>query len=233
MSTIALTPTTVAARDFHAQFRRHIRAGAVALILAGIASALVPLGTSGVPTNPAQNIAFAIGANSWGWRIGMMLALVYQASLVLGTLALYVQLSQTRAERWAFAGLVVTVGCTMLFVPMMGFAAFVVPAVGVLIEVGQADAVAVMDQTFREPFAVVPFLGGIFVNLGLILNGVAVWRSSTLSKWAGLLLIGGGVLGVPAFLDVPQFQLVAPIVTGAALIVVGVSLWKQSVTTLE
>lgn len=233
MSTIALTPTTVAARDSHARFRSHIRAGAVALILAGIASALVPLGTSGVPTNPAQNVAFAIGANSWGWRVSMMLALVYQASLVLGSLALYVHLSQTRAERWAFAGLVITVGCTMLFVPMMGFAAFVVPAIGALIEAGQADAVAVMDQTFREPFAVFPFLGGIFVNLGLIFNGVAVRRSGTLPKWAGLLLIGGGVLGVPAFLDVPQFQLVAPIVTGAALIAIGVSLWKQSVTTLE
>jgi hypothetical protein len=205
-----------------------MRAGAVALILAGIAYMLVPLGTTGVPTKPEQNVAFAIGANSWGWRVGMMLALVYQASLVLGSLALYAHLSQTRAERWGFAGLVVTVGCTMLFMPMIGFAAFVVPAVGALIDAGHTDAVAVMDQTFREPFAVLPFLGGMFVNLGLILNGVAVWRSSTFPKWAGLLLISGGVLGVPAFLDVPQAQLVAPLVGGSALIWIGASLWKQA-----
>jgi hypothetical protein len=85
-----------------------------------------------------------------------------------------------------------------------------------------------MDQTFREPFAVLPFFGGIFVNLGLILNGVAVWRSGTLWKWGGLLLIGGGILGVPAFLDVPNTQ--APLVTGSALMAVGVSLWKQTTT---
>jgi uncharacterized protein DUF4386 len=226
MTTIAPTAPLVAERDAHARFRRHIRAGAVALMLAGIALAMVPLGTTGVPTN--QNIAFATGANSWGWRLAMLLALVYQAALVFGSLALYVHLSQRRASRWAFAGFVLTVGCTMLFAPMMGFAAFVVPAVGALIEAGQADAVAVVDQTFREPFWVLPFLGGIFVNLGLIFNGVAVWRSGTLPKWAGLLLIASGVLGVPTFLDVPQFQLVDPIVSGAALIWIGASLWKQA-----
>ena len=228
MTTIAIESAAIAARDSHPRFRRYMRAGAVALILGGIASALVPLGTTGVPTTPEQNVAFATGANSWGWRVAMMLALVYENSLVLGSLALYLHLAQTRAERWAFAGLVVTVGCTLLFLPMMGFAAFVVPAVGALIEAGHTDAVAVMDQTFREPFAVFPFLGGVFVNIGLILNGIAIWRSGTLPKWAGLLLIGGGVLGIPAFLDVPNTQ--ASLVIGSALIAVGVSLWKQPTT---
>lgn len=228
MNTITVASPSVAPGNGRTLIQRHIRAGAVALIVGGIASALVPLGTTGIPTDPAQNVAFATGANSWAWRVGMMLALVYQALLVLGSLALYVHLSRSRAERWAFAGLVVTVCCTMLFVPMMGFAAFVVPAVGALIEAGHTDAVAVMDQTFREPFAAFPFFGGIFVNLGLILNGVAVWRSGTLPKWAGVLWIASGVLGVPAFLDVPQAQQVVPIVEGSALIWIGASLWKQA-----
>lgn len=226
MSTMAIGSTSNTARDDHPRLQRRLRVGALALILAGIAGALVPLGTTGIPTAPEQNVAFATGANSLGWRLAMILGLIYQTLLVLGSLALYVRVAQTRAEGWAFAGMVVTVCFTMLFVPMMGFAAFVVPAVGALIEAGHADAVAVMDQTFREPFAVVPFLGGILVNLGPILTGVAVWRSGALPKWAGLLLIGGGVLGVPAFLDVPQAQLVAPLVGGSALIAVGALLWK-------
>ncbi len=106
------------------------------MILAGIADALVPLGTSGTITNPADNIAFAIGANTLRWRLAMVSGLVYQALLVLGLFALYVHLARTRAQRWVFAGLIVTVCLTMLFVPMMGFAAFVVPAVGALIEGG-------------------------------------------------------------------------------------------------
>ena len=228
MRTLAIESIPLAARDAHPRLQRRLRAGAVALILGGLGLVLVPLGTTGIPTDRAQNVAFATGANSWAWRVGMMLALVYQALLVLGSLALYVHLSRSRAERWAFAGLVVTVCCTMLFVPMMGFAAFVVPAVGALIEAGHTDAVAVMDQTFREPFAAFPFFGGIFVNLGLILNGVAVWRSGTLPKWAGVLWIASGVLGVPAFLDVPQAQQVVPIVEGSAVIWIGASLWKQA-----
>jgi hypothetical protein len=229
MNPSAIASTSVAERDFQAEFRRSIRAGAVALILGGIAGAVVPLLTAGIPTAPEHNVAFAQGANTLGWRLGMIVALVYQALLVLGSLALYVHLAQSSAERWAFAGLVVTVCFTMLFVPMMGFAAFVVPAVGALIEAGHADAVAVMGQTFREPFAALPFLAGILVNLGPVVNAVAVWRSGTLPKWAGLLLIGGGVLGVPAFLDVPQAQLLAPLVGGSAMIAVGVSLWKRPI----
>jgi hypothetical protein len=63
MGTITVTSTPVAERDTHTQFRR-IRAGAVALILGGIALAVVPLLTSGVPTAPEHNLAFAQGANS-------------------------------------------------------------------------------------------------------------------------------------------------------------------------
>jgi len=227
MSNIAAAYSSVAARDFLTRFQRHIRAGAVALILGGIALAIVPLLTMGIPTAPEQNLAFAQGANTLGWRLGMILALVYQALLILGSLALYAHLAQTRAERWAFAGLVVTVWFTILFVPIQGFAAFVVPAVGALIEAGQSNAVVLLDQTFREPFAVLPFLAGILVNLGLILNGEAVRRSGTLPQWVGFVWMGGGVLGIPAFLDVPQAQLVAPLINGSAMIAIGVSLWKQ------
>jgi hypothetical protein len=140
MSTMAIGSTSNTARDDHPGLQRRLRVGALALILGGVALAAVPLGTTGIPTAPEQNVAFATGANSLGWRLAMILALIYQTLLVLGSLALYVRLAQTRAEGWAFAGMVVTVCFTMLFVPMMGFAAFVVPAVGALIEAGHADA---------------------------------------------------------------------------------------------
>ena len=52
---------------------------------------------------------------------------------------------------------------------------------------GHADAVEVMEQTFREPFAAVSFLSGILYYVGIVLTGVAVWRSETLWRWGGLL----------------------------------------------
>ena len=53
---------------------------------------------------------------------------------VLGLFALYAYLWRTRAERLAFAGLVMTVGFLVLFLPLIGFVAYMVPAIGVLAE---------------------------------------------------------------------------------------------------
>ena len=49
-----------------------------------------------------------------------------------------------------------------------------------------------MAQTFREPFVAVSFLSGILYYLGIVLMGVAVWRSETLWRWAALHSIGCG-----------------------------------------
>ncbi len=171
---------------------QRIRLGALALVLSGIVLVPVPL-LQNVPTNPEQNVAFALGANTLAWRFSLVLAFIYFALLVLGSFALYARLARTRVERWAFAGLVVTVGFLVLYIPITGFAAYVVPAVGVLIEGGHADAVEVMEQTFREPFAAVSFLSGILYYVGIVLTGVAVWRSETLWRWgAALHSIGCG-----------------------------------------
>ena len=205
---------------------QRIRLGALALVLSGIVLVPVPF-LQNVPTNPEQNVAFALGANTLAWRFSLVLAFIYFALLVLGSFALYARLARTRVERWAFAGLVVTVGFLVLYIPITGFAAYVVPAVGVLIEGGHADAVEVMEQTFREPFAAVSFLSGILYYVGIVLTGVAVWRSETLWRWGGVLYIVSGVVGIPAFLDVPFAQNVAPLVWAAAAVVVGVSLWRS------
>ena len=70
-----------------------------------------------IRTNPEQNVAFALGANTLAWRFSLVLAFIYFALLVLGSFALYARLARTRVERWAFAGLVVTVGFLVLYTP--------------------------------------------------------------------------------------------------------------------
>jgi len=111
---------------------------------------------------------------------------------------------------------------------MYGFAAFVEPAAGALIEAGQTDAVEVMDQTFKEPLIAIPFLAGIHYNLGYVLTGVAVWRSGTLLKWGGPAFVAAGVLGIPAFLDVTWTQNLTPFVLAVATLLVGTSLWTRA-----
>ncbi len=206
---------------------RRVSLGAIALILAGLT--LIPQGilTAGVPSAPEQNLAFAAGANSLNYRFSMMLVGISLALFILGVFALYAYLSQTKQEKLALAGLIMSVGFLALFLPMTGFAAFVVPAIGALIQQGLTEMVAVMDQTFKEPFLPIQFFAGILWNFGNILLGIAIWRSGTLWKWGGVLLIIYGVIGIPSYLDVKAFQIVAPGVGGLAQIAVGVSLWRS------
>lgn len=206
---------------------KRISLGALALILAGLM--LIPQGllTANVPSAPEQNMEFASGANSFGYRLSMMLVGISLALFILSVFALYAYLSQTKQEKMAFAGLVMTVGLLALFLPMTGFAAFVVPAIGALIEQGQTEMVAVMAETFKEPFLPIQFFAGILWNIGNILLSVAIWRSGTLWKWGGLLFILYGVVGVPSYLDVKAFQIISPIVGGLAQIAVGISLRRS------
>jgi hypothetical protein len=158
--------------------------GALALILAGLTLAPTGLLMRGVPTAPERNLEFAAGANSSGWRLGMALAGISLALLILGTLALYAHLSQTTEEGLAFAGLVMTIGLIALMLPATGFAAYVVPAVGRLVAQGQAEMVEVMNQTFKEPFLLIPFFSGILWNVGSALRDtVAVGRTSVYCLW--------------------------------------------------
>jgi hypothetical protein len=202
------------------------RAGAAALVLGGLVLVPVPFLQNTV-TSPDENVAFALAANSTAWRVSMLLAIVSVPLLVFGSFALYSHLRRTRARGLARAGLVVTVALLLIFVPMYGFAAFVTPAVGALLDAGQSNAVDVMDQTFKEPLIAIPFFAGILYNLGYVLTGVAVWRSRTLTKWGGLAFVIAGVLGIPAFLDVPWAQNVTPFVLAAATLTVGASLWVR------
>ncbi len=196
-------------------------------ILAGLT--LIPQGilTVNVPSAPEQNLEFVTGANLSNYRLAMMLIGISLALFILGVFALYAYLSRTKQERVAFAGLIVTVGFLGLFLPLIGFGAYVVPAIGSLVAQGRVEMVAVMEQISREPFIVVPFFAGILWNIGNLLMGIAIWRSGTLWKWGGLLFMIYGLIGIPGFLDVKVLQIASTILGGLAQIVVGVSLRRS------
>jgi hypothetical protein len=200
--------------------------GALALVVAGLAQLPTGILRAGVPSDPARNLEAALGANSPAYRLGTALTDVSLTLFILGLMALYAYLSRTKVERLAFVGLVVTVGFLGLALPLLGYTAYIVPAVGSLAQQGHPEMVQVMDQTFREPFVLIPFFGFILWNLGCILLGIAIWRSGRLWKWSGLLFILFGVIGIPAFLDVEVLQLAASILLGLAQLAVGVALFR-------
>jgi hypothetical protein len=213
--------------------------GGIALILAGIvlvaillsfASLSKPLFSQELEHAPnAEQLQVALEAATFAYRLSLAMAPVYIAFLIPGIVALYAYLSRTTQEKLAFAGMVVTVLFLALYLPIIGFAAYVFPAIGELVARGQTEMIAVMDQTSLEPFIVIPFLGGILWYIGLALMGAAVWRSGVLWKWGGLLLIINGVLSIPAFvLDITVLNNLAGMVGGIGLIGLGISLFQSA-----
>jgi hypothetical protein len=199
--------------------------GALALVVAGVTALPSGILRAGVASVSARNLEVALGANSTAWRLGTALTNVSLPFFVLGVMALYAYLSRTSAERLAFVGLVMTVGSLVLFLPVFGYVGYVVPAIGSLAEQGHVEMIQVMDQTFKEPFILIPGLGGLLWGVGFIPLGLAIWRSGRLWKWSGLLFILSGVIGIAAILDMGILQPIASVLLGLATLAAGVTLF--------
>jgi hypothetical protein len=141
------------------------------------------------PSDPRHNREFALGANTASYRLATSLQIYALTPVILGMFALYAILARSAARRSSIVGLVLTVAGAGLLLPGTGFAAFVMPAAGVLISQGHdQDALLLLDQVFAEPGWIPVFLGGLLYNIGLLIMSVAVWRSRIFSRWAAVLL---------------------------------------------
>jgi uncharacterized membrane protein len=207
---------------------QRLRAGAIALVLAALMN-LPVLFAVHPPTDPGHNREFALGANTLSYRLAWSLQVYALTPVILGMFALYATLAHTPGRRWAMAGLILTV-CGACFVLVGGgFAIIVVPAAGLLISQGhEQDVVRLLDQVYREPGLIPVFIGGLVYNIGLVITSVAVWRSTTLARWAAGLLAAAGVVGLPAFLDVTAFQRVVPALFAVAFLALAAGIWHQA-----
>jgi len=89
-----------------------------------------------------------------------------------------------------------------------GAAAFAQPAIGRMYLAGQtAQAMALQDDIYGVPLAATAFSAVLLLAVGVVLFGVAVARSRSLPRWAGILLAISGplfaIVGV-ALADVVQ-----------------------------
>lgn len=205
-----------------------LRAGALAFVLAALMT-LPALFSVHPPSDPAHNREFALGANTFSYRLGLSLQVYALTPLILGMFALYAALADTPARKWAMAGLILYVSGTSFLLPGIGFATFVMPAAGVLISQGhEQDVLRLLDQIFKEPAWIPVFLGGIVQPIGLVVMSVAVLQSKALPRWTGVLLGAAGVIGLPAFLDVTQAQEITPAISAAAFLALAVGLWQRA-----
>ena len=114
---------------------------------------------------------------------------------IFGLIALASYLANGRAGRLALLGMVLSVAGNCLILTIFGFSTLVSPVIGQLYLEGQPGAMGVNEAILTSPaFIFVVFPGLLLFLVGTILFGVAIWRSGTLPRWAGVLFAPAGLL---------------------------------------
>jgi hypothetical protein len=142
----------------------------------------------------------------FGSILGVMLA-------IFGAVALSIYLSSRRS---ALVGMVTSVAGHILILTILGMSTFATPAVGRAYLEGQRNIVEVNQDILGAPVIGTALLGGLLYSTGTILFGVAMWRSATLPRWAGVHYAPTGLLISILGLVIGQAQTV-----GSLLIIIG------------
>ncbi len=171
-----------------------IRTGLVALPIYGLLTLWATFTHEPDRQNEVEAYARYISSTTYlaqhllGSILGIILA-------IFGVIALGAYLANSRAGRLALSGMVSSVAGSCLVLTIFGFSTIISPVIGRLYLEGQPGAMEVNEAIFSSPafvFLVVP--GLLFFLVGSILLGVAIWRSGTLPRWAGVLFAPTGLL---------------------------------------
>jgi hypothetical protein len=93
------------------------------------------------------------------------------------------------------------------------------------------DLVALADEIRYGPVAATTFaLGLTLLAASAILTAVAVWRSGTLPRWAGVLFAVGFTLFIPQFFMPAAARIVHGILLAAGCWLLAAALWRRSST---
>jgi len=175
-----------------------VRPGLYALPAAGILTAIPWIFILRQPAAKTDPEGFARFVTSIGGGVGGYLYIAGFVCLLLGLFALYGHLARTRASGWAAAGLFVSVVVIALSLATIGTL-----SVGARV---LADAFLNGDKSVSTGLVLMSGEGGRIMSaielctdlsvIGAIAFAVAVWRSGSLPRWAGILLAPGLVLSM-------------------------------------
>jgi hypothetical protein len=165
-----------------------IRIGLVALPVYGLLTIWATLNPQ--PTSDMEAWARFVTTNEYtvshlmGSIFGVMLA-------IFGSIALGAYLVTSRSGRLGLVAMVLTIAGSALLLPLFGESTFGAPAIGRAYLAGNTD---VMEIQLDGVMSVTRLLAIALTFVGNVLFGIAIWRSGTLPKWAGVIWIASAVV---------------------------------------
>lgn len=165
-----------------------VRLGILALPIAGLLALVSHIFSVNVPDTSVDpgGAAQAVSATSY-FVVQFFGAIGALTLLIFGSVALFACLVRTREGRLAPLAMVSSVLGSALLLTAFGVITYALPAVGKAYLAGQHDVLTVGDAFFSGPLGVVFVLISLLYSAAAILFGIAIWRSGTLPKWAGVL----------------------------------------------
>jgi hypothetical protein len=167
-----------------------IRVGLLALPIYGLLTAWATLDPQPDQVKHTEEWARFVGSTSYlvdhifGTIGGSVLA-------ILGVFALGAYLIRSRAGNLGLAAMVITVVGQGLALTIGGVTAFATNAIGRAYLAGIKD---VMQVEFASEMTATLGLAILLLFVGNVLLGVAVWRSGTLPKWAGVIWVASALM---------------------------------------
>jgi hypothetical protein len=160
-----------------------IRVGLFALPAYGLLTAYATLEPQ--PDQVSDPDGWARFVSSTSYLVGHVVGNVLGTALaIFGTFALGAFLVASRAPRLAMWGMVLAVAGHILFTVPGAISTFATPAIGAAYLAGNHD---VMALEFSPVMTAIIALGLLLAVIGNAILGVAIWRSGTLPRWAGVI----------------------------------------------
>ena len=162
-----------------------IRVGLFALPVYGLLTAYATLKPQ--PNQVSDPDGWARFVSSTSYLVGHVVGNVLGTALaIFGTFALGAFLVTSRAPRLALSGMVLAVAGHILFTVPGAISTFATPAIGTAYLAGNRD---VMALEFSPVMTAILALGLLLAVTGNTILGVAIWRSGTLPRWAGVIWV--------------------------------------------
>lgn len=167
-----------------------IRAGLFALPVYGLLTAYATLEPQ--PDQVSDPDGWARFVSSTSYLASHIVGNVLGTTLaIFGTFALGAFLVTSRAPRLALSGMVLAVTGHILFTVPGAISTFATPAIGTAYLAGNRD---VMALEFPPVMTAILALGLLLAVVGNTILGIAIWRSGTLPRWAGLIWLVGTLI---------------------------------------
>ena len=177
----------------HGATMRWVRVGLVGLPIYGLLTLVSTWTHQPDPTAdfPAYSryvtTDFYLATHLVGSILGSVLA-------ILAAVALGIYLAGSSQPRLALWATVANVSGLAFVIAIFGMSTFATPAIGAAHLDGVAGMPALNEAVIGWPVMVTALLGGLLYSTATILFGIAIWRSGTLPKWAGIALAPTGLL---------------------------------------